>query len=166
MTDSLCERALKEVAARCELILIASGYNTDLGANVLRARRTVELKASEPTAVVVWDAGDSATQLNGRTSAGTVEQLINVEVHTKVNQDNTGILISAMKADVKRAVMSVSSGSLLDEDGEIGGIAYVGSTPAPVEAGTATEYMTISFAVTLKEAYGNPNSSQRLNVNP
>lgn len=162
MTDSLCERALKEVAARCGLILIASGYNTDLGNNVLRARRTVELKPSEPSAVVVWDAGDSATRQDGSVAAGVVEQLINVEVHTLINHANTGILISAMKADVKRAVMSVSSGKLSDADGDIGGIAYLSSTPAPVEAGTGTEYMTLSFSVRMKEAYGNPNSSHRL----
>lgn len=162
MTDSLCERALKEVVRRCGLIQVDDGYNTDIGGNVLRAQRSIELKASKPSAVVVWDAGDSAVRADGTVQAYTLEQLVNVEIHTKADQGNTGILISAMKADVKRALMSVSSGKLSDEDGDIGGIVYLGSVPAPREAGTATEYMTISFMVRFKESYGNPNSSHRI----
>ncbi len=166
MTNSLAERSILEVVRRCGLILTASGYNTNIGANVLRAKRSVDITNSAPNAVVVWDAGDTATRSDGSVDAYKVELTISVEVHTQVNQSNTGVLISAMKADVKRAVLSGSSGKLSDATGDIGKIAYAGSTQNPVESGSATEFMVVSFVASYVEAYGNPDSAQRLNINP
>lgn len=157
MPKSLSERAVDRVERLLRAVREADGYATDAGMNVSVARRSIDVDKGEH--LVVWDNGERSD-----TPAGSPLEVffsILVEQHTKVDQEETGRMLAKMKADVKRAVLVNSNGSLSDDLGVIGTIRYVQTTPNPRAEGSVSESISSIFEVRLKEGYGNPYSQNR-----
>ena len=159
MALSLAERAIQEIVRRLKTIQTPA-FDSDIGDNVLRAKRNLDVK--QLPAVVVWDTGSEAgtQRADGTTSAFDITQNISVEIHAIPASAAT---LTELGADVKRAVMS--NKKLADASGDIGGITWTGSVFDAKDAGGQTEVMTVTFSLFWREAYGNPTSSQRLNIN-
>jgi hypothetical protein len=102
---SQSERALCEIERRMKRIRTDDGYHTNAGLNVFRARR----KLDTLPAIVVWDSGEDP-QGNNPTGAFDVSLNVSIEVHATVNQDDTGIVLEKLKADVKRAMYGDGNG--------------------------------------------------------
>lgn len=163
MKQSLSERALSEIECRLKRIRLGDDYSTDAGKTVRRAARSFD--TSECPAIAVWDQGESVQNGGGSSDAYTVTLRVGVIIHVVADQDDTGCEIECAKADVKRAVLSGSKGSLADgpppdTSHRIGTIAYTGCDVTPREQGSVTEYLLMSFEVVYREGYGNPYSAQ------
>lgn len=156
MPTSIAERALAEIARRCSHVRKADSYQTDAGASVHRAARTL----SALPAIVVWDNGEQIQNGSGNSDAYDVTLSVSVEVHVAASQACTGRELEAAKADAKRAILAGSKGVLGDDAGKIGTIAYLGSIANPREDGASSESIALNFAVRFREAYGNPYSDQ------
>lgn len=160
---SIAERALCEIERRLKRIRVADGYSTDAGLHVFRARRS--LPVEELPALILWDSGETPFRADGSMDAYVLTLRVTVDAHVKADQDCTGREIGETKADVKRAVLSGPKGALADgpppdSANKIGIIAYAGASVTPREEGSQTESLSMTFDVTFKEGYGNPNSSQ------
>lgn len=155
MIQSIAERAISEIACRLKKIRKADGYKTDAGLKVLRARRTVTL--DDLPCVVIWDQGESIAE--GSADRIKVTLSISIDGHVGCDQDDTGHMLECLKADIKRAVLSGSSGQLADQPGKqgrIGSLAITGCAVTAREEGSKSESMTVSFEVSYPEGYGNP----------
>jgi hypothetical protein len=155
--DSLAERALCVIESRLKQIRTDSGYKTDTGEKILRARR--KLSADECPAAVIWDIGDIID--NAGDNRDVLDLEVHVEAHVPANQNDTGVALEAVKADVKRAIRPKDKkGNIADEQGQIGAIRYNGAQCFEREDGAATESITLKFLIRLTEIAGDPSSSK------
>lgn len=63
MANTIREQIIQNLITRAGLILIAGGYNTDIGANVQRVRQNLD--PDELPATVVWPGEEEATKEYG-----------------------------------------------------------------------------------------------------
>lgn len=154
---SLSERTFCEIERRLRGVREADGYETDAGRNVFRSLRSVTVDDSGT--LVLWDGGESTSSTPG----GPVDVVLSVSVegHVLADKCETGEALEAIKADVKRAVLALSSGGLSDAEGAIGNIRYTGAQPSPREEGSSSESLVLTFEVTYREGCGNPYSNQK-----
>lgn len=160
MPTPLVERALAEIARRLATVLTTGGYNTDGGAHVFRAQRTMDI--GDLPGFVVWKQSeqDPSPDSDGSDKAGIVVT-ISVECHVRAGQDETGEAIELLVADAKQAVLRDCEFGLNDAQpktkaGKLGPIRKIGVTTSQRETGSTSEAQSIEFAVTLIEGVGNP----------
>lgn len=155
----ISERVMAWVEGRLALITKASGFETDIGLHVSRARRTFD--PSELPAVTVFETaeaptGGSATDDNASMS---IRHGFSVIAHVIADQDDTGRLLGGARADIKRALLSSDDAGVSgvhDQHGEIGPIFYLGSDAEPRQDGADLESVNVRFAVPYKEGFGDP----------
>lgn len=155
MADSISELVLEAIATQLETILLANGYNTDAGNNVLRADRSPE----NPPAIVVWDGGEATEEGDGARKGMAMRQVVLVDAHARAARDDTGKVIGALKADVKRCLLRwARNGSIRDVAGLEHGVAlkYEGCDTSARADGAQTEWASLRFVATYKEGYGDP----------
>jgi hypothetical protein len=159
MSDSISEKVFAAIIAQLRTITLENGYRTDAGANVLRARRS--LQPDELPAIVIFDEGETPADgtADGRHYSMTIQQVIGVEVHTMADKDDTGQMIGLLKADVKQALLSwANAGGLVSCVGDkLGVLSYDGCTALSREDGGESESCALTFTATYKEGYGNPS---------
>lgn len=153
--SSISERVMAEVVRRLGLISTASGYYTDAGASVHRARASFEVDALP--AISVWDAGEQPINStgSGRSESMTLTLSIDIDAHAEADADETGEVLGLLKADVKKALLDRSG--YADGDGNLGLVAYVGGLAQPRPDGGSSEAYRVSIAVVIQEAFGNPD---------
>ena len=69
--------------------------------------------------------------------------------------------IVSAKADVKKALLSWAQKGVRDDSGHIGPLSYESATLQPREDGDQSESVSMKFAVTYRESYGDPTSTTR-----
>lgn len=155
----ISERVMDWVEARLAQITVDNGYETDIGQRVSRARRT--FAESDLPAVTVFETAEapndgSATDTNASMKIG---HGFAVFAHVVADQESTGRRLGLARADIKRALCSPDvdgNPGVRDADGEIGPIGYLGSDTAPREDGAGIESVSVRFAVSYPEGFGDP----------
>jgi hypothetical protein len=163
MSEPLSERVFSAIAQQLELIRLENGYLTDAGFNVFRGRRTFAV--ADLPAISVSDAGE--TPDGGEASNGAsmrMRQRIAIEIHALADQDDTGLIIGKMKADVKRCVFTwAPNGGMTDcingVSKKLGLIVYTGADPTARQDGGESEFVAMNFEATYMEGYGDPTTS-------
>jgi hypothetical protein len=79
--------------------------------------------------------------------------VINIEAHVPVNQDETGLVIEQIKADVKHALFGDNPNGSIEElhTIKIAAFGYRGCVPSPREDGAVSESITMHFLARYKE---------------
>ncbi len=155
MTLPVSERVLGAIVARLRLITMANGYNTDAGTKAFRAKRTFD--SVDLPGCSVWDSGEETNEGTSNHSAMLMRQLVTVEAHVASDKADSGVQAGLLKADVKRAVLS--GGHLVDDDGGLGEIVYLGATVESAPSGGNTEVTNVNFAILYKETRGDPTDN-------
>jgi len=148
--QSISERIFSVIEKRMRRINMKDGYNTDAGLNVFRSRRTLDV--DELPAIVIWDGGEIPTEALPCADCDQ-ELTIDIEAHALVNQDETGLMLEEIKADVKHALFGDNpNGSIKDfQQMKLAAFGYKGCVPAPREDGSASESITMHFLARYKE---------------
>ena len=129
--SSISERVMAEVVRRLGLISTASGYYTDAGASVHRARASFEVDALP--AISVWDAGEQPINStgSGRSESMTLTLSIDIDAHAEADADETGEQSALAVAEKLRAAIE----------------AHEFRTPTTPPAGEPAVRLTISIGV-------------------
>lgn len=158
MTMSIADRVLSVLVSRLSGITVASGYNTNAGLKVLRARRVLD--TYELPAIVVWNDGEAPDGgASGASASMTMNMNITVDLHVLADQATTGADLELIRADAKRALL-VGRGGIADITGQIGTLTYVGADNQPRSDGQCTESVALHLIATYQEAYGDPTQSR------
>jgi hypothetical protein len=150
MEQSVAERIFCVIEKRLRRINKTDGYNTDAGLNVFRARRSIDI--AELPAISIWDGGETPT--DPFASANCDQDLvINIEAHALVNQDETGLVMEQIKADIKHALFGDNPNGSIEELNKlkIAAFGYRGCVPSPREDGANSESITMHFLARYKE---------------
>lgn len=121
-----------ELSERLEAITTANGYNTDIGARILRGRRRLD-PAAMPCVVII----ENPDLVLNRVSKGTLVKLRHafvIEGHMECDPDNPNDAGHLMVADIKRAIFSKAV-DVHDAQNRIVTMEYAGRTIAPREDG-------------------------------
>lgn len=146
MPLSVGERAFCAIEKLMQKIRADDGYRTDAGVRVFFQRQSVSV--DQCPAIVIWDTGEDIG------AASETLLSVGIEVHAVPNGDNTGKLLQAMKADVKRAIYGAGNnvaGSLKDEHGKFASIERSTANVFPRKDGATTESITMHFLVKYME---------------
>lgn len=157
---SLSQRALCEIERRLRRVRTADGYESDAGLSVFSSRRSID--PEQLPALVVWDNGETSASNPG--GPVRIAMTVLVEAHGPCDQADTGDVLQALKADVKRALLAKSNGALVDEESAPRGFAtirYAGAQPSARDNGATSESIAMTFEVTYGEGCGNPYSDQK-----
>lgn len=154
MTDSISERCILAFISALTQIHSTNGYYTNAGSNVLRAQRFADIPSLP--AVVVWEDAESIkSDPSFRYMTTTLS--VSVEGHIQASQATTGVNLSKIKSDIKKAVLkSALQNKFKDAAGELGQISYEGADLLNRPDGAASESVSLKFTVTYKEKYGDP----------
>jgi len=148
--QSIAERILCVIEKRLRRIREVDDFNTDAGLNVFRSRRTLALE--ELPALVIWDAGENPTE--PLPCADCDQELsINIEAHAPCNQDETGMVLEQIKADVKHALFHGNPNGAIEDFKKlkIAAFGYRGCVTFPREEGANSESITLRFLAKYKE---------------
>lgn len=155
----LSERVMDWVEARLQGITTANGFETNIGLNVSRARRTFD-KAALPAVTIFETAAPPSDGAASESSASyTVAQSFVVIAHVIAEQATTGRKLGLARADIKRALMQPDDEGrygISDVDGKIGALAFAGSDANPRQDGAVSESCAVSFVAIYQEGYGDP----------
>lgn len=147
--QSIAERIFCVIEKRLRRISKTDGYNTDAGLKVFRARRSIDI--ADLPAISIWDGGETPT--DALPCANCDQELsINIEACAIANQDETGLVLEQIKADVKHALFGDNpNGSIEELKTKIAAFGYRGSVSFPREDGATHESITMKFLAKYKE---------------
>lgn len=164
MADPLAYRALAAVIARLRTISVANGFNTDAGLYVDLARRRStfdDLPDGAAAALTVF-RGERTKTASGRDGeevandgvmpSYTSRFVINVEAHVLGDQDDTGLNLELLVADVERAMENADAPAIE----RFAMVESLGDAPTDRAEGDSTEAVTMQFVVVFKQRYGDP----------
>ena len=158
MTDSVAKKILLALRSRLEMITLANGYQTDAGRNVMIGQRLADHRADILPAIRVMRSNEPTIQLQGRRRDLTFAA--SVECFVLADQDNPGLALEDVIADVKKALFLaddrylqdvVSGKCLLHTELSLDVIAL-----APVEPGSRVESAVMAVSGAFPELYGDP----------
>jgi hypothetical protein len=155
-TTSKNLRALNAVMAR----LTAGLPATSPSYKVLLCKRAIDVDDLKAVVVFEGDEAAESTQegapADGRTRSIKVRLDVNIEAHVPATHATAGAALATAKADIKKAVLKYEEQTLKDADGDIGPIAYLGSTALPKPDGANSEAVLLRFQVAYAEGFGDP----------
>jgi hypothetical protein len=164
MADPIALRILYAIRTRLYTILVADGFNTNAGENVLiggsvvdaeEALPCVVIREGEETSLAAGPNGTQVTPTGGSTKMLTT-LIVNVEGYVAAAQTSTGTVQAKLKADIKRAILT---GLCLREGGlDIAPVGYLGSEPFTRDDGGNGEGVRVRFSVTYTEKFGDPDA--------
>lgn len=153
MTTPRTERAIQAIVAQLQTILVASGYHTNAGQHVYRARRSFA-KAEAP-AISVFFVSKTPANGTARSLQQTVE--LSIEGHVSADQDETGTQLVLIMADIEKCLGSWDcDNGVKDADGKLGALVFGGATAAERADGSVTEAVQVKVSVVLHEARRDP----------
>jgi len=101
MSDTIREIIIQDVIARLANIRMANGYNTDIGRNVLRARKIIS--ADDLPSCIVWPKSETAESKYGLTVC-TMPVLI--EGLVEFGDENPSVVSEKMLGDFIKNILS------------------------------------------------------------
>jgi hypothetical protein len=148
MADSIREQIVQALFALLEGIVVASGYETDMGDNALRAKRSI---AGALPAVSVFAGPEQSTR---KSSATQQVMEVSCDCHGNRSSEDDDIIINRLLADVRKAVETYDAtlAALVD------GIHYTGAIPSYPEDGDGSISVSVRFELTYHTVRGDPYS--------
>ena len=101
MNDTIREIIIKDFIARLAVITVANGYATACGANVLRARKTID--PTELPAIVVWPLSEKAVHQYGELQC---TMTIRVEGIVEFGTEEPYIIYERILGDLKKCILA------------------------------------------------------------
>lgn len=157
---TIAQQIVGKFLDRLRAILIADGYNTDMGATVKHDR--VDLEHDDNRLTVFAEAEVPApVQSGGRLISARLQVLIEAKIPVPDGASDTaaGDLVEALVEDIQRAVEQPDQtfGGLAP-----GKLAYLGRTttpryPSAQELGPRSAHVRVLYSVGYNRRYGNPS---------
>jgi len=152
---SLSERIIEDVLCRLREIKQANGYRTDAGLYVLDSQQTID--PSMTPAIQVFEGNETATDADGSSLSMRIDLPLNITCHVKPNSEQTGRILRAAKADMKKALFRNRGAVGARSDGKsIATLAYGGCQTNHREDGDSTESISMRVSAVFREGYGDP----------
>ena len=144
------ETAIGEMRTRLENILVASGFNTDVGQVVMLGEQPV-FGADDPTAVVSLIVGQDSAGYQGEHVV--VELPVEAQAIVKADVDDPWTTVEAVIADIKKAVETDRDlgGALIRRGLERGA-----TRPFDRESGSEFVGAGVEYRLKFKELWGAP----------
>lgn len=156
MTLPITERIILATVAQLATINTSAGYSTTPSA-VLRSVSVVN--EGEPPILVVWAITERSTGGNEGFSL-QLELTLQIDAFVPANATTTGAALELIKADVKRALLSLSLATAInDASVKTDALRYTGSTASPRADGAGLEAVALTFTVAFREKFGDPTKS-------
>lgn len=141
------EKIIRQFMSRLAVITTANGYGTDIGAKVIRARRSID--DDELPVSVLWPGPETAEAIYGITQCSMT---VRVEGLAAFKAENPSVVSERILGDLKRCVMAKAwtrEPELVTDIMYRGG----GTETYPAE-GEASVGAYADFAVTYEEEHG------------
>jgi hypothetical protein len=137
--------------ARIEQILIANGFETDVGTTVHRGR--IAFEDSDAPCTTMLEGRERITDHAGRFSLAQISQSYAFVGYVNCDPDNPNVAAHKVIRDFKRAIFANNNGTL---DNKVKSIKYRGRTIAPRADGSALVQALIEIEVEYAEDLTNP----------
>ena len=147
------EDVSNEIYARLSGILVTSGAETNIGANVRRGKRKLPAEAEVPCCVLI-EGDDDVEDTAGRTQTALVKvrQSYVIDAFDRCDPDNPNDKGHAMIRDVKRALFRDGR----NFGGKVVEVKYLGRDIGPRPDGVAIVMARVMVDVSFAEDLANP----------
>jgi hypothetical protein len=153
MTDTIREQIIAAVITSLGDVTIASGYNTDCGQNVLRAR--YKPGKDEVPCFVVWPQVEEAEKLPGKSKQS---MSLKIEGLMLFGDQNPSVISELILGDIRKR-MEAQSTAQMPAAGLIESILYVqGGTDEYPEEGEEFTGSAATYRIVYKTRAGDPYS--------
>ncbi len=160
MSDTIRETIIKDFMARLAVITIANGHSTDIGANVLRAQKTVD--PEDLPCCVVWPQAETAVPSYGENDCSMP---IRIEGLVEFGSINPSVVSEQILGDLKKCIFQPSNNSSRTPSGWVRSPDYIdslaysgGGTDSYPDEGQKTVGASILVEVRYTERIGDPYS--------
>jgi len=154
MANTIREQIILKLMTRAALIKTASGYNTDIGLNALRA--IDKLDPDELPALVIWPLPETSTRQYGK---DVIEMKVRIEGLVAHGSTNSSVVAELILGDLRKcftdpSIKSTAYGSLLDD------IFFdEGGPDTYAKAGDLTTGSNVILTINYSTNIGNPYSN-------
>ncbi len=139
-----------ELSTRLATILIANGYNTDIGANTFRGRTSID--ADQMPCSVLYEGDDTREAAVAPAGLVKLSQKYTISAHLACDSDHPNDAAHLAIADMKKAVF----GTDLRFENTVFRINYNGRTISPRPDGTAFVSAAIEISLSYSEDLKSP----------